>query len=97
MDDHPLWTTDLSVRHAYSEDASGLIAVPDAVARGDQEVHGARERVPGCDVTSVEPPEHALAEALEAATRDGGAVVVAGSLYLVGAARASLASRGLIA
>jgi len=56
-----------------------------------------RERVPGCEVTAVEPPEHALAEALEAATRDGGAVVVAGSLYLVGAARASLASRGLIA
>jgi FAD/FMN-containing dehydrogenase len=33
MDEHPLWTTDLSVRQAYSEDASGLIAVPDAVAR----------------------------------------------------------------
>jgi glycolate oxidase len=33
VDDHPLWTTDLSVRQAYSEDASGLIAVPDAVAR----------------------------------------------------------------
>lgn len=33
MDDHTLWTTELSVRHAYSEDASGLIAVPDAVAR----------------------------------------------------------------
>jgi dihydrofolate synthase/folylpolyglutamate synthase len=56
-----------------------------------------RERVPGSEATAVEPPERALAEALEAAARDGGAVVVAGSLYLVGAARASLASRGLIA
>ena len=56
-----------------------------------------RERFPGCEVVAVEPPERALAEALEAAARDGGAVVVAGSLYLVGAARASLASRGLIA
>ena len=56
-----------------------------------------RERVPGSEATAVEPPERALVEALEAASRDGGAVVVAGSLYLVGAVRASLASRGLIA
>jgi dihydrofolate synthase / folylpolyglutamate synthase len=56
-----------------------------------------RERVPGSEATAVEPPERALAEALEAAARDGGVVVVAGSLYLVGAVRASLASRGLIA
>jgi glycolate oxidase len=37
MDEHPLWTTDLSVRQAYSEDASGLIALPDAVARPSDE------------------------------------------------------------
>jgi FAD/FMN-containing dehydrogenase len=33
MDGHTLWTTDLEIRRAYSEDASGLIAVPEAVAR----------------------------------------------------------------
>ena len=56
-----------------------------------------RERVPGVEVTAVEPPEAALANALEAAALDGGPCVVAGSLYLVGAARGWLARRGLIA
>jgi FAD/FMN-containing dehydrogenase len=33
MEEHRLWTTDPAVRQAHSEDASGLIGVPDAVAR----------------------------------------------------------------
>jgi glycolate oxidase len=31
--EHPLWTTDADVCRAYSEDASGLIGMPEAVAR----------------------------------------------------------------
>ncbi len=37
LDEHPLWTTDLAVRQAYSEDASGLTGLPDAVARPTSE------------------------------------------------------------
>lgn len=37
LNDHPLWTTDPAVRQAYSEDASGLIGLPDAVARPKEE------------------------------------------------------------
>ncbi len=35
--DHRLWTTDPEIRRAYSEDASGLIGMPDAVARPENE------------------------------------------------------------
>jgi FAD/FMN-containing dehydrogenase len=37
MLDHPSFVTDPSVREAYSEDASGLIGLPDAVARPETE------------------------------------------------------------
>jgi dihydrofolate synthase/folylpolyglutamate synthase len=55
-----------------------------------------RWRLPDLEVTAVEPPEQALGQALESAARDGGPVVVAGSLYLVGAVRGWLARQGLI-
>lgn len=35
--EHPLWTTDADVCRAYSEDASGLIGMPEAVARPSSE------------------------------------------------------------
>jgi FAD/FMN-containing dehydrogenase len=35
--EHRLWTTDADVRRAYAEDASGLIGLPDAVARPENE------------------------------------------------------------
>jgi FAD/FMN-containing dehydrogenase len=37
LEEHQLWTTDESVREAYAEDASGLIGLPDAVARPKDE------------------------------------------------------------
>jgi len=45
------------------------------------------------DVRAVEPPSDALAEALAAARAAGGPLIVAGSLYLVGAVRGWLGAR----
>jgi len=47
------------------------------------------------EVTAAESPEEALDLAVETAARAGGPVVVAGSLYLVGAVRGLLVTRGL--
>ena len=56
-----------------------------------------RRRLPRAEVVAVEPLEQALEQALEIAGREGGLLVVAGSLYLVGAARGGLARQGLVA
>lgn len=48
------------------------------------------------EVSVAENPEEALDLAIEMAARAGGPVVVAGSLYLVGAVRGTLVARGLL-
>jgi dihydrofolate synthase/folylpolyglutamate synthase len=48
------------------------------------------------EMSVAENPEEALDLAMEMAARAGGPVVVAGSLYLVGAVRGTLAARGLL-
>ncbi len=75
-----LWTTPRSPR-ALTPEAFMALAKPLASN--------------GCDVRVCSSASEAIGQAREAAARDGGQVVVAGSLYLIGEARAWLRSRSI--